>query len=327
MKFLRNNLAYIVLGAIAIVLIFVTISLQVAILSTGETQNNRGILYTLRQQLAELIQPATDTPENLTSATVGQPTATTISLPTNTPNVIVLQPSPLPATPTTLAITPTATPAAATLATGTAIQVPGISNASALATRLAAPTATTVNGGAAATPAPTATAIPVAPDTPTSAPVNTPPTDADFRLGYVADNSACVAVTAIMKVVLEREFDLRIASVPFPDAAALFAQLATKTAADRVDLSFCYMDPSDRSYLQQYFGFMIFIGSGYRQLDNQKYIIMSNAAVKSPIERGNPCLYRFLTNLNLTDVDLGSGDAEAWYQTHTDLIATWTRCE
>ena len=326
MKFLRNNLAYIVLGLIALVLIFVTISLQVAILSTGETQNNRGILYTLRQQLAELIQPAVDTPVT-TSATVGQPTATAVILPTNTPNVIVLQPSPLPATPTTVVSVPTATAAAATSATGTAIQVPGISNASALATRLAAPTATTANELAVATPAPTATALPPAPNTPTNVPADTPPPAADFRIGYVTDNPDCVAVTDVMKVVLEREFNLHIATVPFADAAALFAQLATKTAAEQVDLSFCYMDPRDRSYLQQYFGFMIFIGSGYRQLDNQKYIIMSNAAVKSPIERGNPCLYRFLTNLNLTDVDLGSGDAETWYQTHTDLIATWTRCE
>jgi len=54
---------------------------------------------------------------------------------------------------------------------------------------------------------------------------------------------------------------------------------------------------------------------------------MSNAAVKSPIERGNPCLYRFLVNLNLNDVDLAAGDAAGWYQTHAEQVATWTRCE
>lgn len=319
MKFLRNNFAYIFLALIAVVLIFVTISLQVSILSTEEAQTNRGLFYTLRQQLAELIRPATDTPITTTTATVGQPTAMAVAAPTNTPNVIIIQPSPLPATPTTAPILPTATTVAATTATETTVQVPGLSNASALATRLAAPTATSRIATTALPPAPTATAMP--------APLNTPLVDVDFRIGYVEDNPDCVAITDLMKLVLEREFNLRIATVPFPDAAALFAKLATKTAAERVDLSFCYVDPSDRSYLQQYFGFMIFIGSGYRQVNNQRYIIMSNAAVKSPIERGNPCLYRFLTNLNLTEIDLRAGDVAAWYQSHAEQVATWTRCE
>ena len=334
MKFLRNNFAYILLALIAVVLIFVTISLQVAILSTGETPNSRSIFYTLRQQLAELIQPATDTP-GTTLATVGQPTATVAVVPTNTPNVIIVQPSPLPATPTTALALPTATMVAATNPTMTTVQVPGISNASALATRLAAPTATPLVATTALPPVPTATLALPPQNTPTDTPQNTP-TDtsqniplaaADFRIGYVEGDPECGAITALMQLVLEREFNLRIATVPFAEPADLFAQLASKLAEERVDVSFCYRDPRDRSYLQQYFGFMIFIGSGYRQVDDQKYIIMSNAAVKSPIERGNPCLYRFLTNLNLTDVDLRSGDVAAWYQSHADQVASWTRCE
>lgn len=334
MKFLRNNFAYILLALIAVVLIFVTISLQVAILSTGETPNSRSIFYTLRQQLAELIQPATDTP-GTTSATVGQPTATVAVVPTNTPNVIIVQPSPLPATPTTALALPTATMVAATNPTMTTVQVPGISNASALATRLAAPTATPLVATTALPPVPTATLALSPQNAPTDTPQNTP-TDtsqniplaaADFRIGYVEGDPECSAITTLMQLVLAREFNLRIATVPFAEPADLFAQLASKLAEERVDVSFCYRDPRDRSYLQQYFGFMIFIGSGYRQVDDQKYIIMSNAAVKSPIERGNPCLYRFLTNLNLTDVDLRSGDVAAWYQIHADQVASWTRCE
>lgn len=338
MKFLRNNFAYILLALIAVVLIFVTISLQVAILSTGETPNSRSIFYTLRQQLAELIQPATDTP-GTTLATVGQPTATVAVVPTNTPNVIIVQPSPLPATPTTAPTTapvlPTATMVAATNPTMTTVQVPGISNAGALATRLAAPTATPPVATTAVPSAPTATLNlpPQNPPTdtpqniPQNIPQNTPPVAADFRIGYVEGDPECDAITGLMQLVLEREFNLRITTVLFSDPAALFTQLASKRADERVDVSFCYRDPRDRSYLQQYFGFMIFIGSGYRQVGDQKYIIMSNAAVKSPIERGNPCLYRFLTNLNLTDVDLRSGDVAAWYQSHAEQVASWTRCE
>jgi hypothetical protein len=326
MKFLRDNFAYLLLAVIAVLLIVVTLSLQVAIFSTqatAETESNRGLLYTLRQQLAALIQPATDTPVTSTTATVGQPVAPAVVLPTNTPNVIIVQPSPLPPTPTTLVIQATATadPATATL-------LPGAYNVSAVATRLAAPTVTSaqvVPPPASSTLAPTATSVAL----PASAapPTNTPGVAADFRLGYVTSNPECAAVTALLQLILEQEFALRVVTIPFAEPTTLFAKLADKTEAERVDLSFCYVDPDDRSYLQKYFGFVIFIGSGYRQLNNQKFIIMSNAAVKSPIERGNPCLYRFLVNLNLNDVDLAAGDAAGWYQTHAEQVATWTRCE
>lgn len=330
MKFLRDNFAYLLLAVVAVVLILVTVSLQVTLFSTSspsEAQRNQGLLYTLRQQLAELIQPNGASPVTSTTATVGQPVTTGAVLPTNPPNLIVVQPSPLPPTPTTAISQATATrdPATETL-------LPGAYNVSAVATRLAAPTVTSgqvvaqvVPPPASPTLAPTATSAAL----PTSAapPTNTPGVAADFRLGYLTSNPECAAVTTLLQLILEQEFALRVVTIPFAEPAALFAKLADKTEAERVDLSFCYVDPADRSYLQKYFGFVIFIGSGYRQLTNQKFIIMSNAAVKSPIERGNPCLYRFLVNLNLNDVDLAAGDVAGWYQTHAEQVATWTRCE
>lgn len=336
MKFLRDNFAYLLLAVIALVLILVTLSLQVAIFSTaapGETQGNRGLLYTLRQQLAALIQPATDTPVTSTTATVGQPTATTIVLPTTTPNVILLQPSPLPPTPTPTTVVPTTVapatvaPTTATDDSATATLLPGAYNVNAVATRLAAPTVTSaqrVAPPAVQTPVPTATTI----LSPTNVVLSstTPGVAVDFRIGYVASNPTCAAVTNLMKIILEHEFNLQIATVAFADPGALYEKLATKAEGERVDLTFCYTDPADRQYLQKYFGFMIFIGSSYRQFNNQKFIIMSNAAVKSPIERGNPCLYRFLTSLNLNDVEL-SADMAAWYQSHTEEVAGWARCK
>lgn len=326
MKFLRDNLAYLLLAIIALILILVTLSLQVAIFSArpaGEAQSEQGLLYTLRQQLADLIQPNGEPPLTSTTATVGQPASTTVVLPTNTPNVIVVQPPPLPPTPPTSVIQATATsdPATATL-------LPGAYDVNAVATRLAAPTATAAASAAQpVAPTPLPTKPPTQAQPATTAPTTPTTVAADFRIGYVATNQECAAVTALMKLILEGEFDLQIATVSFPDTASLFEKLADKAPAERADLSFCYTDPDDRSYLQKYFGFVIFIGSGYRQLNNQKFMIMSNAAVKSPIERGNPCLYRFFINLNLNDIDLSADDIAGWYQTHTEQVANWTRCE
>jgi hypothetical protein len=302
MKFLRDNFAYILLALIAIVLIYVTLSLQVAILSTqssGEAQSGRTIFYLFRQQLAELISPPTDTP-----TTVAAPTPTAVPLPSNTPIVIVVQPTPFPPTATTAPLAPTSTATFPPLPTQT--ETPALA--------FVAPSATP----ALPTMAPTAT-LP--------APTATPIGEVDFRLGYVDRNRDCTAMTELMQLVLERKFNLRIAAVAFPDAASLFAKLAAKSEAERVDLSFCYMDPTDRSYLQKYFGFIIFIGSGYRQVGDQKFIIMSNAAVKSPIERGNPCLYRFFTSLNLSTTDFGTENMTTWYENNASLIDGWVRCE
>lgn len=329
MKFFRDNFAYLLLAVIAFILIFVTVSLQVTIFSTqgtDEAQRNQGLFYNVRQRLAELILPNTETPVTTTTATVGQPAPAAVALPTTTPNIIVVQPSPLPPTPTTLV-----TPATATGDPATATLLPGAYDVNAVATRLAAPTVTSALHSAPLV-ASTATSPPMNSPTATtpaanSAAVNTPGVAVDFRIGYVTADPGCVAVTDLMKLILEREFALQIATVSFPDKATLFEKLADKAPTERVDLSFCYTDPDDRSYLQKYFGFMILIGSGYRQLNNQKFIIMSNAAVKSPIERGNPCLYRFLINLHLDDVDLSTGDAATWYQTHAEQVAEWVRCQ
>lgn len=306
MKFFRDNFAYIILALIAVILIFVTLSLQVAILSTqssSEGQENRTILYRLRQQLAELILPATDTP-----TTAIQPAP--LAAPTNTPVIIVVQPTPAPATATTTPLVLTPTPPLLV----------------ALTTQVATPTTAFVAPSATPSPSATMSATP-SPSPTVLLPTSTPLVAVDFQLGYIDNNRDCTAVTELIQLVLERKFNLRIATVAFPDAAALFEKLAANAASEHVDLSFCYIDPLHRNYLQQYFGFLIFIGSGYRQVGDQKFIIMSNAAVKSPIERGNPCLYRFFTALDLTTINFATEAMTAWYENNADLIDSWARCE
>ncbi len=178
------------------------------------------------------------------------------------------------------------------------------------------------------------TALPPTPsvvDTPTSVPtaiaaVDTP-VAADFRLAYLENNAQCQTATAMIQLVMERNFGLRVVSTGFTDAEELFAALAAKEVATRMDLTFCYVDPTHRAYLQRYFGFVIFIGSGYYQADSGKLIVMSNAAVKGPIERGNACFYRFLVNLDLNDAALTGLDPAVWYEQNRTLLESLTLCE
>ncbi|HRW08333.1 MAG TPA: hypothetical protein P5121_24685, partial [Caldilineaceae bacterium] len=59
MRFLKNNFAYLVLGAVALALIFITISLQVSFLSVQEpSAEGRGLFTTLRTEIAGWLLPA-----------------------------------------------------------------------------------------------------------------------------------------------------------------------------------------------------------------------------------------------------------------------------
>lgn len=153
------------------------------------------------------------------------------------------------------------------------------------------------------------------------------PAAVDFRLAYLENHSECRAVTTMMQLVMERNFGLRVATVGFADEERLFTALAAKDPATRMDLTFCYIDPAHRAYLQRYFGFVIFIGSGYYQADNGKLIVMSNAAVKGPIERGNGCFYRFLVNLDLNGTALAAVDPASWYEQNRTNLESLTTCQ
>lgn len=446
MNFLRENLAYILLALVAIILVLVTISLQAMILSTqpngGAAQEGKGIVYLFRQQLAQWILPATDTP---LAASLPNPTSPAPAPPpTNTPIVIVVQPTVtstsivLPTTmPTTSAISQAVSTPATQPITGSAASafeqllkasnvtmsedntllavavtnnrlaigllenatytehqsalrrvnlqadgavlltldqalsivvskqntfvdnltldelrfaftsaqswsdirpdwpaepikraIPAVQTAAFAAfidTVFSSSPSTQITTSE-ALPTPTATALPAPttvatePTTPTvSAPV-------DLLLGYV-ERDACPFVTEVVALALERELKLRIERVPYSTAEALFAALAATDATKKVDLTLCYTDPDDRAYLQKYFGFIIFVGGGYRKVDAKRYLVVSNAPVKSRIERKDPCLYSLLTKLNFAEADLTDQTASFWYDNHIDLVHSWTQCK
>jgi ABC-type phosphate transport system substrate-binding protein len=175
---------------------------------------------------------------------------------------------------------------------------------------------------------PTGPAVPTA-ATPTSAPVgsgvflNNQP---DVRLGYVDRGDNCAINTALAALIMEQRFGLRVTAVAFPDAEALFKALSAKVADERVDLTFCYHEPADRSYRQRYFSYTEFIGSGYQQTASERYVIVSNNTVKAPLERTNVCLYRFLNSLNWNELDLQNQDLMLWYAANQSLIDSWASC-
>ena len=151
------------------------------------------------------------------------------------------------------------------------------------------------------------------------------------RIGYTHASSArgaeCAVITEYMALILEGNFGLQVELRPFADANALFATLAAKDPAARIDLTFCYLDPLDRSYRQRYFGYTEFIDSGYRQIGENRLVIMTNSVIKPALERENRCLFQFLDGLNLETISLSGQTPLDWYAENQSTIAAWLPCE
>lgn len=147
------------------------------------------------------------------------------------------------------------------------------------------------------------------------------------RLGVVENDPLCAALTDRVALVLARNFGLPVEQVFFADMGELFATLAEKEAAQRVDLTFCYRDPTDRPQRQIYFSYTEFIGSGFLQNGDERLVVMANRGAKIESERNNRCLSQFLSKLNLS-VDMLSGQsAITWYDQNQATIDAWLQCQ
>ncbi len=175
-----------------------------------------------------------------------------------------------------------------------------------------------------------ATLLPTTLPTPTVEPVgsgvfiNNQPV---VRLGYVARGDLCANSTALAALILEHKFGLTVSTTTYPDIDTLFKALSSKDLSQRVDLTFCYIDPTDRSSRQRYFGYTEFIGSGYQQRALERYVVTSNSVVKTALERSNGCLYRFLATLNWNDIEWAGQDVGAWYEANLPIINRWVSCD
>jgi hypothetical protein len=79
--------------------------------------------------------------------------------------------------------------------------------------------------------------------------------------------------------------------------------------------------------LQSNFGFVILIGDVYRQLNDKSFLVLSNSAVKAPIERDRPCLYKFLKSIQFDNTNLQGQSASTWLEKHNDQVQSWATCQ
>ena len=154
------------------------------------------------------------------------------------------------------------------------------------------------------------------------------PSNADLRLGYIDRGFDCSLISEISALILEQQFALKIDTIEYETPDDLFALLASTKESERIDLTFCFLDPIDRSYISKYFGFTKQLGGAYWQDDSNKLLIMANASIVAPLQKENPCIYSFFRRIKfeLSDFD-ETEDASVWIQNNRAKIRQWTACD
>ena len=300
MKTIRENWLFALLALVAFLLILTLFGLQSAILSQqrGALPPDAGPFYLFRRQLADWIAP--DLMLTPTGASTSVVAASNRSGPL---------PTELPTATATATLSPTPTvppPPSATPAPPTAAPVVVLPTATATATERVSVSVASADAG-----------------TPTAPETNQPRL---FRLGFLDRQDNCSLVTEIVRRTLVERLGLPAESVAFPTADALFATLAATDPQQRVDLTLCYTVPTDRAYLQKHLGFVLLVGSAYRQNDDKRFVVLSNASIKTVIQREEPCVYSFLLRFRVAESDLTASDAAGWLAAHQSDLASWTTC-
>ncbi|MEZ4728329.1 MAG: BMP family ABC transporter substrate-binding protein [Caldilineaceae bacterium] len=183
-----------------------------------------------------------------------------------------------------------------------------------------APPIPAASGGAAESSAePLATVAP--------APSVQPTPVADLVFGVIQENETCLFFTDVVKRMVEGKLGVSVAVADYAEAAGMYAALATRQDQRTVDLTLCFVDPQDRPFLREHFGFIRNIGDIYWRNDEMRLQIVSNSGLLAELEQEQVCVYRLLKNLNFEGSGLPTQEPAQWVDANADLVDQWASCE
>lgn len=180
-------------------------------------------------------------------------------------------------------------------------------------------------------------------DTPAVAPIEeaeviTVTPEPDLLLGVTDRGMNCPLISQIVAHLLTEEAGLSVRMIEYESAEALFAALAASDQPSplpimgeeegvRADLTFCFLDPADRSYLKRYPTDLKQIGEPiwHAKGSPEKLLIMVNSAVFVDIHEKD-CAHDLLHDLRFDDASFEEQEVEPWLETHRELVESWGGC-
>ncbi len=240
-----------------------------------------------------------------------------VASPTAGPNVVAV------AAPTIIQIGDTPTPPVVVTLSETAVPL-AVDNTTVLATAqvVATPVALATATVAFIPPTETAPAVAVA-EPPTAS-----PTVANvIHLGTMSRvESDCIFPSEIAAELWQEALGIEVTVEEFTTTDDLFRALATADDPQHIDLTLCYVDPVDRSYLRQYPGALQIIGDAFWETADGKLLAMRSGAPLAVDAAAETCINNYLRN-QLYDVaainDLG---ATEWLATNREMAMGWLDC-
>jgi hypothetical protein len=131
----------------------------------------------------------------------------------------------------------------------------------------------------------------------------------------------------VTKEILERELQLSVSLVEFTSTDDLYLALSNRQKERQVDVSLCFVDPRDRTYLRQYFGFIKQLSEIYWQNGTTRLQIITNSGLVAKFQQEQPCVYRLFKNLRFEGAELPTQDPIQWVESNNDLVQRWTGCQ
>ncbi len=149
----------------------------------------------------------------------------------------------------------------------------------------------------------------------------------DLILGTIKGNVECAFFSNIAKQMVEQELDLTVAIAELDTSDLLYEALANRQTLRVVDISLCFNDPQDRSYLRKHFGFLKQIGEVYWQNASMGLQVVSNGSLVARLEHDQPCVYALFRNLQFDGSELPAETPTQWLTDNAESVRSWAACE
>lgn len=227
------------------------------------------------------------------------------------------------AAPTIIQIAPTPTPAAVvTLAATVAPLVVDSTNVPVTAQDVATPVVLASATAAFIPPAEPAPAQPLA-DPPTESPVLAKV----IRLGMMARaESDCLLPSEVAAAVWQETLGVEVITVEFTTTDELFRALATADDPRHIDVTLCYVDPVDRSYLRQYPGDLQIIGDAFWETAEGKLLAMRSGTPPAVDVEMDSCINSYLRNQLYDAATINDLAAMEWLAANQEMVIGWLDC-
>lgn len=165
---------------------------------------------------------------------------------------------------------------------------------------------------------------------PTAAPAPTATeviaSSADFIFGLTDDHPQCDFFTETAAQIVRTAFGVTVEIVHFPASDELYNSMADRHIVREVDLTLCHIDPTDRPFLREHFGYIKHVGDAYWETEELRLQILSNTSFIAELEQQQNCVYRFLRNIHFEQSIPAAQTATEWIASNPALVDEWINC-